>query len=113
MKYYMTETGETAWTTQDIIETFDEGTILFEMKRDIGGEMWCDIEEDFVGNDGCFRGCDDYNPCNGKNGRCRSLKNGFIETGRKFVLIDGKIALKGECVIPEIEIKKEIPGVEG
>ena len=59
---------------------------LFEMKRDIGGEMWCDEHFDFVEKGDCGKWCDYYKPCNGKSGRCRNLKNGFIVTGRKFLL---------------------------
>lgn len=59
---------------------------LFEMKRDIGGEMWCDELFDFVGKGDCGKWCDHYKPCNGESGRCRNLKNGFIQTGRKFLL---------------------------
>ena len=59
---------------------------LFEMKRDIGGEMWCDEVFDFVEKGGCSKWCDHYKPCNGKSGRCRNLKNGFIQTGRRFLL---------------------------
>lgn len=90
MKCYMEENGEMAWP----LEEFEEGAILSEMKRDIGGEMWCDIEKDFLGE--CYEGCGNYNPCNGKSGRCRSLKNGFVETGRKFKKVDGKPILVGE-----------------
>ena len=59
---------------------------LFEMKRDIGGEMWCDEVHEFVEKWDCGMSCKQYNPCNGKSGRCRNLKNGFITTGRKFIL---------------------------
>ena len=59
---------------------------LEEQKRDIGGEMWCSLKDLFVKKWDCGRLCNIYNPCNGKNGRCRHLKNGFIKTGRKFLL---------------------------
>ena len=61
---------------------------LLEMERDYGGEMWCEGKEDFVKKGDCDCGCfcQQYSPCNGKSGRCRSLKNGFIETGREFIL---------------------------
>lgn len=59
---------------------------LEEMKRDIGGEMWCEEIGDFVGKYDCGFICDKYKPCNGKSGRCRNLKNGFVETGRDFLL---------------------------
>lgn len=61
---------------------------LLEMKRDYGGEMWCDEDQGFVekGNE-CVQ-CPKYSPCNGKNGRCRKLKNGFVETGKEFILTE-------------------------
>ncbi len=70
-----------------IIEENIEKLELLEMKRDYGGEMWCDENQNFVekGED-CGIQCPLYSPCNGKSGRCRSLKNGFVETGREFIL---------------------------
>ena len=85
----MEEDGEQLYT----LDHFCDGDILLETKRDIGGEMWCSLEGDFVGNDGCYEGCGNYNPCNGKNGRCRNLKHRYIETGKKYILNDGKITL--------------------
>ena len=57
---------------------------LNEMEIDIGGPMWCAESGEF--EDDCGLHCDYYNPCNGISGRCRKLKNGFKETGRKFEL---------------------------
>ena len=59
---------------------------LLEVKRDYGGQMWCEEIGDFVEKGDCGRFCSTYKPCNGKNGRCRCLENGFIETGREFLL---------------------------
>lgn len=60
---------------------------LFETKRDIGGEMWCEENEDFIEKGDCGTYiCPLYSPCNGKSGRCRHLFNGFVVTGRKFLL---------------------------
>ena len=72
---------------------------LFEMKRDIGGQMWCDEVWDFVekGMD-CGRFCKHYKPCNGKSGRCRNLKNGFKVTGRKFLLTEN--GLREITIVP-------------
>jgi len=83
----MKETGDYAYPLQQYIDDGEDVT-LFEMKRDIGGEMWCPKLFDFVDN-ACGHACKDYNPCNGKSGRCRNLKNGFIKTGKKFRLKDG------------------------
>lgn len=62
---------------------------LEEMKQDIGGPMWCKVEEDFIGEtrEECGKwNCDKYAPCNGKSGRCKYLINGYIEMGKKFIL---------------------------
>ena len=70
-------------------ELTDEGLEemeLLEMKRDIGGPMWCDEGFEFIEKGDCSKWCRDYEPCNGKSGRCRYLKNGFIQTGKKFIL---------------------------
>ncbi len=93
MKYYMEESDERVYPLQNFIDEDESSIILFEMKRDIGGEMWCDIDREFV--DQC-EGCINYNPCNGKSGRCRNLKNGFVETGKKYKLKDGLITLLDE-----------------
>lgn len=59
---------------------------LEEMKRDFGEKMYCKNNEAFVEKGDCDRFCPMYSPCNGKSGRCRYLENGFIGTGKKFIL---------------------------
>lgn len=91
MKYFMEDRDTDGVSTLDcfkeMIEDGDEEEIeLFEMKRDYGGPMWCDELFDFVEKGDCGRWCDQYKPCNRKSGRCRNLKNGFVETGLKFLL---------------------------
>jgi len=66
---------------------------LEEMERDFGGEMYCKKNEVFVEKGDCDRFCSMYSPCNGKSGRCRNLENGFIGTGKKFILT--KNGIKG------------------
>ena len=70
----------------ELIDDELEEMELLEMKRDIGGPMWCDEFFDFVVKGDCGKWCNYYEPCNGKSGRCRNLKNGFKQTGRKFLL---------------------------
>jgi len=54
-----------------------------ECRRDVGGEMWCVEDCDFVIDKGtCGKVCATYEPCNGKSGRCRFLQNGFVGAGR-------------------------------
>jgi hypothetical protein len=60
--------------------------IVEECKRDIGGPMWCQDHGEFVEKGDCGRLCEDYSPCNGKNGRCIHLKNGYMGTGKKYKL---------------------------
>ncbi len=88
LKYYSEEDGELCYPLQHFIDEDSEPVVLIEMSKDIGGDMWCTETLTFV-EDYCGNGCKDYNPCNGKSGRCRSLKNGFIETGKKIILKNG------------------------
>jgi len=89
MKYYQAENEEHAFPLsefQDWILGYEKEIILFEMKRDIGGPMFCRKMDCFVEKGDCGFTCFWYDPCNGKSGRCRCLKHGFIETGKKFKL---------------------------
>jgi len=61
---------------------------LLEMKRDYGGEMWCKEFNEFPERCFCGIGCQKYDPCNGRSGKCRHLVNGFVETGREFILTE-------------------------
>ena len=72
----------------ELIEDELEEMELFEMKRDIGGPMWCEENEAFIEKGDCGYHCSEYNPSNYKrgSGRCRYLQNGFVETGKKFLL---------------------------
>jgi hypothetical protein len=91
-KYFGSITGVIATIDyfQDEINDCDGEMELFGEKRDIGGPMWCSSSEEFIEFFGswhsCGNTCADYNPCNGKSGRCRHLKNGFIETSQKYIL---------------------------
>lgn len=87
-KYYREEGEEYCFPLQYFIDEDPEPVILIEMRRDIGGEMWCVEIMDFV-DDMCGRDCKDYKPCNGVSGRCRRLKHGFLETENKYILKDG------------------------
>lgn len=64
-------------------------------KRNIGGDMWCKLEGEFIssGDGVCGRKvCPDYKPCNGISGRCRYLTNTFEGTGTFYTVYpDGKV----------------------
>ena len=93
MKYFMEDKdfdGDGVCPLKDFKMMLDDdiGEMkLLEMKREYGGEMWCGENEEFVEKgESCGIQCPLYSPCNYKSGRCRSLKNGFVETGKKFIL---------------------------
>ena len=66
--------------------------ILEEMQQDIGGPMWCSVLQNFViYNDTCGCNCEQYYPCNNRSGRCRHLKNGYIGTGKIYILVHNKL----------------------
>ena len=91
MKYFMeTDCPDNGVFTLDdfkmMVGDDIEEVELSEMKRDYGGEKWCRENEDIIEEGDCGCLCQQYNPCNGKNGRCRNLQNGFVETGKYFIL---------------------------
>jgi len=72
-----------------LIDDEREEMILKETKRDVGsGIYFCtSVQECFDSTvDNCGLQCPDYEPRNGKSGRCRFLDNAMIDTGRVFRL---------------------------
>lgn len=66
-----------------------EEIILYEAKRDIGGEgAWCVVEGEAIerGSSDCGQNCGQYKPRNGKNGMCKHQTWCFEKTGKKFRL---------------------------
>lgn len=71
---------------KDVAHDDDRPIMVEGMKQEVGGEMmWCKSEGEFVyTNDSCGNQCTKYAPCNGKNGRCRKLTQGYIGTGAMY-----------------------------
>jgi len=74
---------------------FDEGrpVVVEACKREKGGDgqRWCQINGELIyASDACGERnhCPDYDPCNGKNGRCRELKIAFIGTGNLYQITE-------------------------
>jgi len=91
-KYY-TENGDYAFPLSEFQDRILEGEkeiTLLEMKRDIGGVMFCREIVGLVEKGDCGNICSFYNPCNGVSGRCRHLQNSFVRTGKKFKLTANK-----------------------
>jgi hypothetical protein len=95
MKYYRNESlSDLSWQLtywrDELLNMDIDHIILNEQKRDFGsGEMWCSEWEFFVekGDGSCGKyNCKQYDPLNGKSGRCRMLSNSLIDTGRRFIL---------------------------
>ena len=59
-----------------------------ECSRIIGDIMWCSDHQCHVekGDGGCGLYCKEYQPCNGKSGRCRFLKWSYEPNGKKRVV---------------------------
>lgn len=106
MKYFMNhDLDEMVWSLntwkermmdKDMKEICDYGeSIRLELcKREVGGEMWCKEEGQFVerGTTCGKNWCGTYSPCNGKSGRCRHLTNGFEGVEEFYILTkDGKL----------------------
>ena len=107
MKYFLEVGTEFVFplsTFKGMLEDRDENKeiILEEHIRDVSGEfLWCDEYGDFMDTkESCGKVCEDYSPCNGKSGRCRFLKQGFVGTGRYFTLTKrGKVCLRENAII--------------
>ena len=87
--------GEYAYDLEHwVVESEDrQESITIELQKPYirAGHMWCTAESELC-EKGCTQGCDAYDPCNGKSGRCRFMKNTLIGTGQMFkVHPDGKI----------------------
>lgn len=94
---------EYVWPLSEFEQRIAEGEadefILEEAKRDIGGPMYCPLYDNFPETKwDCGKwNCPDYKPCNGKSGRCRELKNGFVGIGKMFKLTkDGLTEVSNE-----------------
>ena len=88
-KYIMPEYSDGLIHLTDEFDPGEDGTTVYGMKQDIGSEyFWC-AEHAELGSKyetDCGFLCPDYDPCNGKSGRCRHSKIPYIETGRKYRL---------------------------
>ena len=74
----------------------NDSMIIEEQKREYGTEfMWCKIYREPVqrGDNECGVWCSNYNPCNGKSGRCTELVNTMTGNGKqiKITSCNGKI----------------------
>ena len=107
MKYYnypYPDEGECVWPIDEFIAEVEDNDslIIEEQKRDYGCEfMWCAEYGEYVlrGDNECGLLCEQYNPCNGKNGRCSKLKNTFTGS-RKMIKI---ICFNGEITITKLK----------
>ncbi|MFH1784140.1 MAG: hypothetical protein ABH868_04510 [bacterium] len=86
MKLYCTNDSGRCHPLSHFRQRLKRGEVLevVEMKRDIGGPMYCSEEDAFVESGWCGKECPDYAPCNGKRGKCRKLKHGYFETDEDY-----------------------------
>lgn len=94
---------------QALVREEYKAPILVElMKREIGGEKWCKVYSDFVDNSAdecCGAICPHYKPCNKISGRCRHLTQGFVGTGR-FYLVPESGKIKEYHGLPSYELRE-------
>ncbi len=81
----------------DMVENNDS-IIIEEQKREYGiGFMWCKVNDEHIesGDDVCGMFCKQYDPCNGKNGRCTELVNTMTGSGKmiKITCFNGEIKI--------------------
>jgi hypothetical protein len=63
------------------------GIEISEMVKSIkSGVRWCNKIEEFEPECGYCCGCDEYKPRNGKNGICKHLSWGLVETGARWII---------------------------
>jgi len=87
--YYGKKHDEIKYKDYEIIqdEARDKGENILCYEYEIDhkhGSPWC--SENLEIDPECSRECNDYNPCNGKSGKCRKLKKTLKENGKKFVI---------------------------
>ena len=91
MTLYMEKGGIACWGLKNFRELVKDGRcpdgfVLAEMKKDENNDRWCCFESVHVDDGYCGRDCRDYAPCNKVSGKCRYLRNCYVETGREFLL---------------------------
>lgn len=77
---------------KDAVDVEEREIILEEMNVEYGNKLfWCS-EHEFAGEVGedCGTSCKEYEPRNGKSGRCRHSKNTYEPTGKVFRLTKEK-----------------------
>jgi hypothetical protein len=83
---------------KDDVDVREREIVLEEMKVEYGNGLFYCSEHEFCGDVGedCGTSCKEYEPRNGKSGRCKHSKNTYEGTGKYFTLTRDKklIAIK-------------------
>ena len=102
-KYFYGLEGQERYTAKDPYEALEEldpdydeieriGLEIVEMKVSRkSGCTYCSTTDTFPSeNPGwCGKGCEHYTPRNGKNGICKNVSYGLMETDRKWIVLCG------------------------
>jgi hypothetical protein len=93
-KLYIDDGGETAyslsWWKDEASDTGSPVDIELQKTEKNSESMWCLTHGEFIerGENQCGkRQCPTYEPCNGKSGRCKFLKNTLIGTGKFYTVL--------------------------
>lgn len=98
-KLYIEDGGETAyelsWWMNEASDRNQPIDIELQKTEKNSECMWCSTHGEFIerGEKACGKKqCPAYEPCNGKSGRCRALKNTLVGTEKFYtVLPDGTV----------------------
>jgi hypothetical protein len=98
-KYYFCEDYESAekcFTLESMYEYMKDNGLttlkIYPAKMLVGEDFYYCDEHQFSGivGDGCGKDCSEYNPRNGKNGRCRHSKNCYVPDLKNPMTINQK-----------------------
>ena len=89
--FYSVEGGESVHTKDFFLPNYDE--ILVEHVLDKSTERWCKEHMEIIDDGACGRHCKEYEPINGKKGKCKWSTWCCSETGRKFSVKNNRFKL--------------------
>lgn len=86
--YFLTELSEMCYTLDyHLTDAKEQGLTEIELFEDVpvkdDDHFWCKERELHEEHGYCSKHCKEYQPCNGKSGKCRFKQNTMFEHGKK------------------------------
>jgi len=97
-KFYFEKEGESGCYMlshfKNLRKERNEDIMLYEAEMEKGTDyFYCVVAEDCYA-EGCGKVCPDYEPRNGKNGRCKHHRNTYNQTNKMFRLTENLKLIK-------------------